>query len=84
MVGIQLFPILEDPMGAAANPGDELTQLLGDDSLSNMLMGNPIFVQIIIVKEMTERAMPYIMEERCHPQKLLNIRRRWEARHHQF
>jgi hypothetical protein len=80
MLRVKPFTILENPMRTSSNLGDHLTQFLGNDPLPDMLMGDPILIQIIVVEKVAKRSVTYIMKECGDPQKLLYISGGWNVR----
>jgi hypothetical protein len=74
VIRIQFFAPVEGARRAAADFFDEWSQMLAHDDLSQLLVGEAEAVQIVVIEEMAERAVPDVMHECRNPQEFLHER----------
>ena len=66
--------------GAPPDPGDHPPQLPDDDQPAQILMGEPVLVQEMVVEEVAVGAVADVVEETRHPEQLLHAVRGGDVR----
>src|SRR5688572_6137213 len=77
LIGVQLLAFGEGAGWTAPDLPDDRTKMVPNDDLSEFLVTGIEGVQVIVVEEMAERAMPDIVHECRNAEKFFHIVFRW-------
>ena len=70
--GIEGFARGKGSRRAPSDPRNQAPQLPDDDRLTQILMGEPILAEEMVVEEMAVRSVPHVMEQARHPEQFLH------------
>ena len=73
---VQFFQLLQSTVRVATNSPEKVSQFLLDHGPSDVLMRDAELIEIVVVKEMTKRAVADIVQQRRHAQQAFDIRAR--------
>ncbi len=74
--GFEAFPFRERPRWASPNAADDRTQFPVDDVLAQDLVGQPVLIEKMIVKEMAVGSMSHVVQQPGQAEQFLHIMRR--------